>query len=377
MRKRILLYYPPNKRSVAIETLCKAVVESGHDLIVLTLTERGDFHKKVEELGIKTYSTVMPRKPSWKYFLKQARFLIRFCREHKIDSIWSHLQEANMIALMAKRFLTVRVISFRHHAESAFYAEYGEQFGMQRNKNEERMDRLINRMAEQIVVPSSGVWYGMERYEKADMSKVKLVPYIYDFSTYVRPDPVAVQQLRDQYDCHLLLIMVSRMVATKQHRPVFEILNKLHKEGLSVKMIVMDDGPLRPELEDFIKENNLQQVISLVGFRTDFINFMAAADLLIHPSLTEASNNVVKELALMEKAVSVCKDVGDFNDYIEEGRNGYFIDRKHLNSSIEQIIRAAYKDKESLKSMGTALQSDVLRLFDYTQENRKRFIDLI
>ena len=54
----------------------------------------------------------------------------------------------------------------------------------------------------------------------------------------------------------------------------------------------------------------------MVGFREDFVNYMAAADLLIHPSLTEASNNVVKEMGLLQKGVAVCRHVGDFNDFI-------------------------------------------------------------
>lgn len=377
MSKRILLYYPPNKRSVAIETLCKAVKEAGHELLVLTLTEKDAFHACVEQMGIPTATTVMNRKPSWKYYLNQARYLVKYCKQNKIDYVWSHLQEANMIAVLAQRFMKAKVVTFRHHAESAFYQEYGAQFGMQRNRNEVRFDNIINKLARTIVVPSSGVWYGMEKYEQCDMKKVKLLPYIYDFSTYQQPDPGKVQLLNEEFACHLRLIMVSRMVPTKQHMPVFEIVKKLVAEGLSVKMIVMDDGPLRPQLEEYITANGLQHIISMVGFRTDFINYMAAADLLIHPSLTEASNNVVKELALMEKGVAVCKDVGDFNDYIRDGQNGFMIDRGNLIASMEEIIRKAYAEKEQLKKMGAALKADVLDLFSDTEKNRKRFIDLI
>jgi glycosyltransferase involved in cell wall biosynthesis len=104
---------------------------------------------------------------------------------------------------------------------------------------------------------------------------------------------------------------------------------------------------------------------------------MAASDLLIHPSLTEASNNVVKEMGVLEKGVAVCRNVGDFNDYIEEGRNGFFIDRDNLKQTVEKIIRIAYKDKEKLAVMGKELRKDVLRLFDDLPENRKRFTDLI
>ena len=144
--------------------------------------------------------------------------------------MWSHLQEANIIATLAQRFMNAKVVTFRHHAESAFYAEYGQQFGMQRNKNEVRFDKIINRLSKTIVVPSSGVWYAMEKYEGCDMRKVKLLPYIYDFTTYQQPDPEKVKLLKDNNPCQLRLSMVSRMVPTKQHMPVFQLVKKLVAE---------------------------------------------------------------------------------------------------------------------------------------------------
>ena len=375
--KKILLFYPPNFRSVAIETLCKAVKEAGHEIVVLTLSEKGPFHLAVEKFGIETHTYVLPRKPSWKFFLNNARQLIKICRQHKIEIVWSHLQQANIAALFAQPFLKAKVITFRHHAESAFYAELGEKFGMIRNKNEERFDKLTNRLSKKIIIPSSGVWESMEKYEGCDMKKVKLIPYIYDFTTYQQPDSDKVKELRNNYSCKLMLIMVSRMVAAKQHMPVLKVVNKLIDEGLSVKMIVMDDGPLRPELEAYIRINKLENHIFLTGFREDFVNYMAAADLLIHPSLTEASNNVVKEMGLLEKAVAVCKNVGDFNDYIIEARNGYFLERENISATLEKIIRDAYANPEKLKFFGKELKTDVLKYFSDTIENRQRFLELL
>src|SRR5689334_9274354 len=102
--------------------------EEGHKLVVLTLTERGDIHETLEKIGIDTFTTVVPRKPSWLYFLKQAKVLVAFCKKHNIDVVWSQLQEANLICILARMFMRARVVSFRHHAESAFYAEYGQHF---------------------------------------------------------------------------------------------------------------------------------------------------------------------------------------------------------------------------------------------------------
>ena len=375
--KKILVYYPPNNRSIAIETLCKAVHEAGNEVFFLTLTDKGAIHQVLESKGIKTFNHTLVRKNSWIYFLRHARFLRKFCKEQKIDLVLSHLQECNIISVIAKPFLKARLINFRHHAESRFFYQFGNQLRLKRNKKEMLLDKIINRLSSKIVVPSGDVWVSMEQYEKANMNKVQLIPYIYDFSGYQQPDNNIVKGLREKYKCKLLLIMVSRMIATKQHRPVFDVVNKLHKQGLSIKMLVMDDGHLKPELEKMVNDNQLQDVIIFTGFRTDFINYMAAADLLMHPSLTEASNNVVKEMGLLQKGVAVCKDVGDFNDYIIEGENGFFLDANNLERSLEEVIRKAYQQPEQLKEMGIALNKKVIEFFSDTAANRQPYLDLL
>lgn len=374
---KILIFYPPNRRSIAIETFCLTFKEAGYEVSMLSLTDKGEIHRILECKGINTFCHPLVRKAGWKYFLSQAGYLKKFCKHHKIDLVLSHLQEANIISVLAKPFLKAKLINFRHHAESAFQAEFGEKFGMKRSRKEVMLDKIINRFANQIIVPSSDVWKSMEKYEGADMRKVKLIPYIYDFSKYQQPDMEAVSQLRRELNCHVVLIMVSRMIESKQHLPVFEVVNESIKEGLSIKMIVMDDGPLRPKLEKFVSDHQLESQIIFTGFRQDFINYMAAADLLIHPSLTEASNNVAKEMALLEKGVAVCKEVGDFNEYIVPGKNGFFLDRYNLKASIEEAIRNAYKNPEQLKMMGKVLRQDVVKLFSDSKENRQRYLDLL
>jgi glycosyltransferase involved in cell wall biosynthesis len=375
--KTVLLYYPPNRRSVPIETVCGAIKEEGHKMLVLTLSERGDIHEALEKNGIETFVTVVPRNPGWLYFLKQAKVLVSFCRRHKVDVVWSQLQGANLICILAQKFMKAKVVLFRHHAESAFYAEYGEQFKMVRNKNEVRVDKIINRFAEKIVILSKAVWYGMEKYEACNMQKVVICPFIYDFTMAGKPDSANVAKIRNDHPCQLLLIMVSRLIETKQHLPVFEIVHQLIREGKSIKMIVMDDGPLRPQLEAFIKEHRLEKDITLNGYRNNIVDYYAASDMLIHPSLTEASNNVIKEIGYLKKAVSVCEDVGDFSDYIRDGENGYLMKRGQLKSDIERTIRDAYDHPDQLTAMGEKLREDVLRLFGDSKHNRQRFLQLI
>lgn len=376
IKKRVLIFYPPNNRSIAIETMCKTIRDKGHYVFILSLTPKGPFHDIVEQLGITTYSCIYPQKPSWKFYLKQSRYLIRFCSKNKIDVVLSHLQ-ANVIAVLSQNFLKAKVVVFRHHDETAFYAQYGKKFGMVRNKKEIMMDKFINRFAKQIAVLSNHVLNTMVVYEKCNPKKIVVCPLIYDFTRYPIPDWQKVEEIRQKMECRLLLIMVSRMTESKQHLPVLKIFNKLLKEGKSVKMIVMDDGPLREMIINFIQKHNLENDIMMPGYSTELVNYMAAADLLMHPSLTEASNNVVKEMALMEKGVAVCDGVGDFDDYIKPGINGYIMHRSDLEISIENVIRDAYNNPDKPLEMGKNLRMDVLKRFSDSAENKKRLLKLL
>jgi glycosyltransferase involved in cell wall biosynthesis len=376
MSKRVLLYSPPSSRSIALETIAKMVIEAGHELFLLTLSERGPLHEMLDRIGAKTYSYVVSHKPSYNFYFKHCVFLIRFCKKNKIDTVWSQLATANLISVFSQQFLRSKIIAFRHHDESSFYAQYGKKFGMVRKRNEILVDKLINRFARHIVVLSRNVLETMKQYEHCDERKIIVCPLIYDFSLYPVPEQREIQRIKDKAGCRLLLIMVSRMILSKQHELAFEVVNKLIKEGLSIKMLVLDDGPLKERLVQYIDDNDLSASIELTGNRTDFVNYMAASDLLVHPSLTEASSNVVKEMALLNKPVAICSGVGDFDDYISEGYNGYILSRDELSASLEKAIRSVYNDSATGEKYGRNLHIEVIKKFSDSPENKKRYQQL-
>ena len=123
-----------------METLGIVLHKAGNEVLMLTLTEKGAMHQVLEAKGIKTFSHTLLRNTSWIYFFKHSRFLRRFCKEHKIDVVLSHLQECNIISVIAKPFLKARLINFRHHAESRFFYQFGKQLGLKRNKKEIFLD---------------------------------------------------------------------------------------------------------------------------------------------------------------------------------------------------------------------------------------------
>jgi glycosyltransferase involved in cell wall biosynthesis len=231
------------------------------------------------------------------------------------------------------------------------------------------MDKIINRFAKKIVVPSSGVYKGMEKYENVSMSKVLIIPYIYDFSKYQSPDQTAVEEIKKNYPCRLRLIMVSRMVRLKRHHVVFPVIKDLVSEGYDIKLLVLDQGPEKENLKNYIREHKLDSAIVMLGYRKDFVNYMAACDLLIQPSLSDASNSVAKEMALFEKPVAVSQGVGDYDDYVKHGENGYLIPVTGSAAHIRNLIIDAYNHPDQLIIMGRLLKKEVISRFDSSRSS--------
>ena len=158
---------------------------------------------------------------------------------------------------------------------------------------------------------------------------------------------------------------------------VFPIIKKLVGEGYDIKMIVLDEGFEKDTLSQYIVDNNLTDDIFMLGFKTDFINYMAASDLLIHPSLTEASNSAVKEMGVLKKAVAVCSSVGDFDDYIVDEYNGFLMSPNDTEKYIEELLRKVYKNKKSLEWMGKNLYNTVIQKFNLSDDIVEEYIKLL
>lgn len=372
MKKKILFYYPSNKRSVQIETTLREIKNTGHAIYLLTTCTKGAIHDKLESFGISVNTSITKSNNPISYYLFQIVALIKFCRKHKIDIVFSNLQHTNFIAALAQYFMKAKVVAFRHH----FKFSKGN-FGvtLKVNKNEQRFDFIINKLSKHQVVPSKGVYDGIMKYENVDPKKIEIIPYIYDFNLYPSVNQNKVDQIKAQHPAKLRLIMVARLIPFKRHFMVLPIIQKLISEGFDLHLFILDEGPEEEKLKSYCTKNKLNNHVSFIGYTQEFLEYMCASDLLIHPSLTEASNNVVKEIGLLEKAVAVCKGVGDFDDYLRDGENGFLMDLVDPSTDIENILRKVYNDHDP--NIGMNLRKTILEKFNNNEIVLEQYISLI
>ena len=358
--RRILIYYSANKRSNSIETYALQLRAAGNEVFFVTTCAKGDLHDFFERNNFVYADSKSGERTFPIAFLIRFFELIRFCYRHKIDVIHSHLHPTNIVAVFAQYFIKSKVVVFRHHLHHVLPGQENDMI----NRNERLFDKVISKLAHMIVVPSNGVYNGMVKDEGMNPDKLMVIPYIYDFAQYNRPDSDAVSEIKRTYPCRLRLIMVSRLIKLKRHMSVFPVVKKLVDAGLDLKLIVLDEGDEKENLQNWIIENGMHNHIHMVGYRRDFINYMAASDMLIQPSLTDASNNVAKEMAMLEKVIAVSEGVGDYSDYVEDGVNGFLLPLDNTEVKIEDCIRKVYANPSHYVEMGQQLRKTVLGKFD-------------
>ncbi len=61
--------------------------------------------------------------------------------------------------------------------------------------------------------------------------------------------------------------MCARLIPFKRHNLVFKIVKKLINDGLDIILLVLDEGPEKQNLENYIKKNYLEKSIIMLGFK--------------------------------------------------------------------------------------------------------------
>lgn len=353
--KNILFYYPSNKRTISIESVIIGFKNQGHNVILLTQSKESELHDELKKNNIPTYTHYVEKKNALIYYLKHLLFLVEFCKKHNIDIVYSHLQQANIISVFAQYFCKPKFYICRHHSNVD---------GEDKNFFQSLFDKIINRLAKLIIVPSNMVYKQVNLVEKVNSKKIKLIYYGYDFSKYPLPNKNEVEKIRTQYQCKFLLVKVARLVPGKRYSILFDVLKKLIIElHMDIKLLVISEGPLFIDFETFIRENKLENNIFLLGNKSNIIDYLCAGDAIPLLSEAEASNSVIKEAGLVNKCVIVCKQVGDFDDYIIDNESGLFMDKLHPSELLEKHLINLYNGLVDRNIMGRNLNQSVYNMF--------------
>ncbi len=144
------------------------------------------------------------------------------------------------------------------------------------------------------------------------------------------PKPISIKQqneIRTQngiLPTDFWIIAAGRLTEAKNFSCLIQAISELKAKGISTKVTIAGEGPLRSKLNNEIQALDLNKEITLSGNFNNLSEIMLSADLLAMPSLWEGL-----PLTLLEAMASSLPVVGTLinglSDIITDGKQGYLV----------------------------------------------------
>lgn len=163
-----------------------------------------------------------------------------------------------------------------------------------------------------------------------------------------------------------VLVAAGRLSAEKGHRTLIEAVAGLARQGRAVALVILGAGREAPALERQIEASGLSGRAVLAGFLPEVPRYLAAADLVVNPSLTEGLPNVVLE-ALAVGAPVVATDVGGVRELILPGRTGLLVPPGDA-LALEKAIAALLDDGPRARALAEAGRQWVVESFSFERQ---------
>jgi L-malate glycosyltransferase len=352
----ILIFFPYNLRTVEQQSVMEMLVGKGHKVVLLTTCERGFLHQYVETKGVIT-EWMDGNETAGKLFLFRTHLkkLKAVLDKYKIDVVIAHQQSTALIAGLLRKTKKFPLVYFRHNSNEDYQLNY---------IKAKWYNKLINALTPVKVAPSSVVEEFWIKKEGVSPERITRINYGYNFSQYEHPVPSKAEEIRKEFSTSLLILSIARLVPSKRHELMFATIKRLVEIGVDCKLVCLGTGPLEMELQQRIISLNMQNHIFLLGRRENVFDYIAACDVFLHLSSTEASNSAVKEVGLCKKPVIVCKGVGDFEDYIVDNCNGFLVQKEQPEEEVSHILLSMAKQEISKEEIGEKLFETVTTTFD-------------
>lgn len=309
---RVLHFTAVEKTNYFLNNLVDYCDSRAVEFTAVTLTGEGGFAAELRKRGVSVYCLDCVARSR---AARACSRLVGIIRRHGVDIVHTHLFEPTLIGVSAAKLLGRAAVLTRHHSDALYRIENPlKRWGYL------QLEHYCNSMADHIIAPSTEVQRILLQREKVDASKVSLIPYGQDLRRFRSVTEANVARVKHELGMGqtLDLVCVSRLHPEKGHIYLFEALAALGKELPNITCFLVGEGPERKSLEQSAAKVGIGQSIKFLGWRDDALTIMAAADVVVHPSLHEALPSALIEALALGKPV-VASDVSGVRDIV----NGY------------------------------------------------------
>lgn len=263
-------------------------------------------------------------------------------KEIKPDIIYCHSSKAGFIGRIPAVLLGIPVI----------YNAHGWAFNMRTHKIKRIIYAFIEKtlaiFSTKIIAISEDEYNSALSWKICSSKKLVLIKNCID----IRNSKVEIskEEILNELNLNkndLIIGMVGRVSEQKGPKTFVKIAKKISKIYKNVHFLYIGDGELRDEIEELIASENLQDKVTITGWKKKVLNYINVFDIALLTSNWEGFGLVILEYMLMKKPV-IASNVGGIKNIIKNNETGILVPTGDVDKFSNEIIRLI-KNKKLVK----------------------------
>jgi glycosyltransferase involved in cell wall biosynthesis len=168
-----------------------------------------------------------------------------------------------------------------------------------------------------------------------------------------------------------VLLFVGRLVSLKRVDILIGLTKRLLKDDFKIKTIIVGDGEYRKKYEKLAMSLKIKKNIIFVGPvpHEEMHKYFAAADVIVHPSLSEGFPNVLLEAAACGKPI-VATNTGGIPDIVIHEETGFLAKSKDVDSFV-RYTKLLLTDEDLSRRFGKNAYEHVKKNFTWDRVVRE------
>lgn len=301
---------------------------------VCCLTKHGNLSKELDDFGVK--ADYLNKKDGIDYLLPFK--LAKILKKEKIDIIHTHDSTANLYAIAAVKIAGRGKI---------FNTEHG---GIYFESNGKKIiNRLLCHLNKKMVCVSNSIRDDLVKMG-LPKNRLKVIPNGIDLEKFnISIDLDKKRAELGLNDSDFIICSVGRLSKEKNQKMLLDSVKPILSEIPNAKFLIVGDGPMKRQLEDYAVELKISPATRFLGMRTDVPEILQISHCFISCSDFESFGLSIVE-AMIAGIPVIATDAGGVKEIITNNITGVLIPKNSRQSLFEATLKIR-NDVEFSKSL--------------------------
>lgn len=266
--------------------------------------------------------------------LKSLPKLVKYLRIHQPDIVFASQMHSSTIALWAVKLAGVKTRVFIRQP-TMLKPSYKNKSWISRIR--QKVFLATANLADKVIVTSDAMAKEFLYLSKISKNKVEIVYNPVPIKEIEKKSLKPIEHPWFKKDAPPVILAVGRLVTVKDFKTLVKAFHLTHNE-ISTRLMILGEGPLRPEIEHLIETLGIEELVQMPGFVSNPYQYMKHSKVFVLSSLWEGFPNSMVEAMTCGTAIVSTNCHGGAPEVLGFGEWGKLVPIKNEQQMADAII---------------------------------------